>query len=271
MALFGKLFEKKVCDICGEEIGLLGNRKLEDGNCCKACAAKLSPWFDERRHSTVESIREQIEYREENLRQLESFHTTRTISSDRFSILLDEDQQKFVVMKNRTKLLEYNPDILDFSQVTGARLDVDSSRHEIMREVKRGDQTERVSYNPPRYEYSYDFHYIINVNHPYFDDIRFDLNNSNVEITPAYGGGMIRGTAPQPFDPSMNPEYQEYERIGKEITDVLMGARSEARAAKAEEQNPSIVTCPFCGAQTAVTSSGKCEYCGGYVGPELRG
>ena len=32
MAFFG-LFDKKICAICGGEIGLLGNRKLEDGNC----------------------------------------------------------------------------------------------------------------------------------------------------------------------------------------------------------------------------------------------
>lgn len=51
------LFDKKVCDICGEKIGLLGNRKLDDGNLCKDCAKKLSPWFEERRHSTVEDIR----------------------------------------------------------------------------------------------------------------------------------------------------------------------------------------------------------------------
>jgi len=31
------LFDKKYCDICGEKIGLLGNRKLEDGNLCKDC------------------------------------------------------------------------------------------------------------------------------------------------------------------------------------------------------------------------------------------
>ncbi len=49
---------KKVCDICGEKIGLLGNRKLDDGNLCKDCAKKLSPWFEERRHSTVEDIKE---------------------------------------------------------------------------------------------------------------------------------------------------------------------------------------------------------------------
>ena len=40
------LFDKKNCDICGEKIGLLGNRKLDDGNLCKNCASKLSPWFE---------------------------------------------------------------------------------------------------------------------------------------------------------------------------------------------------------------------------------
>ena len=40
MGFFGKLFEKKNCDICGGEIGLLGNRKLEDGNLCKESARK---------------------------------------------------------------------------------------------------------------------------------------------------------------------------------------------------------------------------------------
>ena len=34
------LFDKKYCDICGEKIGLLGNRKLENGNLCKNCSQK---------------------------------------------------------------------------------------------------------------------------------------------------------------------------------------------------------------------------------------
>jgi formylmethanofuran dehydrogenase subunit E len=41
MGILGKMFEKKNCDVCGEEIKLLGNRKLEDGNLCKNCANKL--------------------------------------------------------------------------------------------------------------------------------------------------------------------------------------------------------------------------------------
>ena len=43
------LFDKKYCDFCGSKIGLLGNKKLEDGNMCKDCASKLSPWFSDRR------------------------------------------------------------------------------------------------------------------------------------------------------------------------------------------------------------------------------
>ena len=60
------LFDKKYCDICKNKIGLLGNRKLEDGNLCKDCAKKLSPWCDDRRHSTVQKIAAQLEYREKN-------------------------------------------------------------------------------------------------------------------------------------------------------------------------------------------------------------
>ena len=60
------LFDKKYCDVCGEKIGLLGNKKLEDANLCKKCAAKLSPWFNERRHSTLEEIKQQLAYREDN-------------------------------------------------------------------------------------------------------------------------------------------------------------------------------------------------------------
>ena len=70
------LFDKKYCDICGEKIGLLGNRKLEDGNLCKDCAKKLSPWFSDRRNSTVSEIKEQLAYREKNRERAAQFRTT---------------------------------------------------------------------------------------------------------------------------------------------------------------------------------------------------
>lgn len=51
------LFDKKYCDVCGAKIGFLGNRKLEDGSLCKDCAGKLSPFFSDRRNSTVAEIK----------------------------------------------------------------------------------------------------------------------------------------------------------------------------------------------------------------------
>ena len=44
----------------------MGNQKLEDGNLCKDCAKQFSPWFSDRRRSTVEDIKRQLAYREEN-------------------------------------------------------------------------------------------------------------------------------------------------------------------------------------------------------------
>ena len=145
------LFDKKYCDICGEKIGLLGNRKLENGNLCKECAKKLSPWFSDRRNSTVEEIKAQLAYREENRQKVAAFHTTRTLGTNT-KVLLDEDAGKFMVTRARD-LQEANPDVLDFSDVTGCNLDIDESSTELKREDKDGKE---VSHNPPRYEYSYD-------------------------------------------------------------------------------------------------------------------
>ena len=73
------LFDKKYCDFCGNKIGLLGNRKFEDGNMCKDCASKLSPWFDGRRHSTKAELTAQLESREANRQAVAAFRTTRSL------------------------------------------------------------------------------------------------------------------------------------------------------------------------------------------------
>lgn len=59
------------------------------------------------------------------------FHTTRALG-DNTKVLLDEDAGKFMVTSARN-LIEANPDVLDFSQVTGCRVDVDESRSELKR------------------------------------------------------------------------------------------------------------------------------------------
>ena len=200
------LFDKKYCDICGEKIGLLGNRKLENGNLCKNCAKKLSPWFSDRRNSTVEEIKAQLAYREANQEKVAAFHTTRTLGTNT-KVLLDEDAGKFMVTRARD-LQEANPDVLDFADVTGCNLDIDESRSELKREDKDGEE---VSYNPPRYEYSYDFYITIFVNNPYFDEMRFQLNSSSVDITPP---------------PAMRPGMTEHLPMVARVTSSIMGMRT---------------------------------------------
>ena len=299
------LFDKKFCDICGNKIGLLGNRKLEDGNLCKDCAAKLSPWFSERRSSTVEAIREQLAYREENQQKVADFNVTRTLG-DEYTVFLDEDHGKFCVSRDRD-LRTGNPDILDFTQVTGCELDVEESKDEVKREDEEGKQ---VSYDPPRYDYSYDFYIDLRVNHPWFDQMRFRINPSTVNVEygstmaagapaaaarpappsppphgqhPAPGGRppMKPGTRPAAdvakqalfggttaaFDPTTNAEYQRYMTMGQEIKEAILRVRQEARDSAAEANAPkTAVQCPHCGASTIPDANGCCEFCGGAIG-----
>ena len=244
------LFDKKFCDICGQKIGVFGNRKLEDGNLCKDCAAKLSPFFSERRASTVAEIREQLSYREANREEVGRFHATRSLGRNT-KVLLDEDARRFVVTSARD-LVQANPDVLDYSQVTGCELDINENKTEL--KVKNA-QGQMVSYVPPRYEYSYDFNMIIRVNHQYFDTMRFKLNSSSVK-TPRMVSQAVVGAMPQ--------EYREYYEIGKEIENTLTSARQEIRdEVKAAAAPKQAVKCPHCGASTIPDASGCCEYCGG--------
>ena len=276
MGLFGKLFEKKECSVCGGEIGLLGNRKLEDGNLCKSCAAKLSPWFSDRRQSTVEEIKEQLDYREANREKVAAFRTTRTLG-ERTKVLLDEDAGLFMVTAARN-LEEANPDVLSFSDVTGCKLDIDESKTEI---EYRDAEGERQSFNPRRYAYSYDFYIVIHVNHPYFNEIRFQLNSDSVDNgaetlldgpedmrMPLGGlraklGGSLTSNAEEVRS---SVEYRQYEEMGMEIRDALLQVRQQVRDEAAAAAAPrTAITCPYCGATTTPDASGCCEFCGGAV------
>ena len=272
------LFKKKDCDICGEQIKLFA-RKVDDGNICKNCNNKLSPWFNERRRSTLADIRAQLDYRAENEEAVKQFQVTRTIG-DNYKVLLDENAKKFLVT-NRRKWQEGNPDILDYSMVTGVTLKTDEHEHELKR---KGPDGKEVSYNPPVYEYSYEFDCTIHVNHPYFDEMTFQLNNSPVEagkqslgaagqnmqlnagggLAGAIAGGIMGALgAGQTGANVVNPEIQMYHDMANEIKMTLLAARQEARdeqiAANAPKQ---AVNCPNCGATTMPDANGCCEYCG---------
>ena len=277
MGFFSKLFEKKECALCGGEIGLLGNRKLEDGNMCKDCAAKLSPWFSDRRNSTVQEISEQLQYREQNRAELRNFHAARSIGQY-YKIFVEEQAGvpvRFVVTRENN-YAEANADIICFKNVTSCTTDIKEHKVELK---YRNDQNEMVSYDPPRYRYQYDFYIELTIaNNPYFDEIEFKINRDSVDIETEDFGRKAKTGIGQfllsmvEFNPENYAEYREYKAMCEEIKMVFECGRkgvADAVQATAPDKTPEVGVqpaeirpkfCPECGAPA---SAGKfCEHCG---------
>lgn len=272
MDFFKKILEKKECSICQKEIGLLGNRKLEDGNMCKECEKKLSPWFAERRHTTVEDIQKQLSDRMLNYENLKDFHPT-TVLGDEYKMHI-EDQHgipyRFVVSKTNSFLNE-NADLLYFSDISSCMLDIQESNIELK---YTNSQKERVSYNPPRYEYRYDFYVIMRImNNPYFDEIRFKLNPRTIKMETEksphrHGYSYMTNSL---MDPTYNPEWQKYKRMYDDIEYFVNRARNNplprqviTPSVPTNTTNSSIRFCSYCG--TKFTGGLFCKECGHQIG-----
>ncbi|MBR2183487.1 MAG: DUF4428 domain-containing protein [Acidaminococcaceae bacterium] len=267
MGFFGSLFEKRQCSICGKEMGLTERKELSGGNLCDDCAEKLSDWFstEARKASTPQQIKEQLAYREQNRQAVAQFRATRTIGKNT-KVYLDEMNRKFMVSA-ASNLQDDNPDVIDASAITNVAVDIDESKHELR---TKDDEGRSVSYNPPRYDFSYDFYVNIDVSHPYCSHRRIKVNSSSVWVRYDYlqarglsgfgnrtmgntfntGGNMsnmgnmgaaagILGAVINGIQNSMNannpaamypPEYQENMAIAEDIRVSLLNLRQPGSA-----------------------------------------
>lgn len=170
-------------------------------------------------------------------------------------------QQVYLILMGVQTENRENGLILNYSQLTGSHLDIDEGRRELRRTDKDGKQ---VSYDPPRYEYSYNFDFTITVNTPYFDEMSFRLNPRPI---------ILESEAPSVFslvrsiDPSYNIEYRRYIQLADEMRAAVDQARAVSHAAPTANRVQNIPTpaasvewiCPACGG----SNTGKfCEYCG---------
>ena len=195
------LFDKKFCDICGEKISLLGNRKLEDGNMCKDCAKLISPFMTDRRRTTVADMKEHLAYREENKEKLRGFMPMKVYGAKK-KVYIDERMGMFIVTDaDPGKWVDENADLIPLSSVMNCAFDIKEDRDEVFMKDSQGNN---VSYNPKRYRYTYDFYITITVNNRWFDEIKFQLNGHDVE-----GMGSL--------------EYRGFELAGNQIRAALMG------------------------------------------------
>ncbi|MBQ2558118.1 MAG: DUF4428 domain-containing protein, partial [Lachnospiraceae bacterium] len=196
------LFEKKFCDICGEKISLLGNHKLEDGNMCSACNKKMSSFFNGRRKTTVEEMKQHLAEREQNRAKLPLFVVGSTFG-DSQKIYIDATGQNFLVTYAAPGAFEKdNPDILPLSAITSCNTEIKENREE---EYTKDANGSRVSYNPPRYRYFYDFKITITLNWRWFNEITVKLNSSKVE-------GL------------RSNQYHNYEMMAEQARQALLGS-----------------------------------------------
>ena len=170
-------------------------------------------------------------------------------------------QQVYLILMDVQTENRENGLILNYLQLTGSHLDIDEGRRELRRTDKDGKQ---VSYDPPRYEYSYNFDFTITVDTPYFDEMSFRLNPRPI---------ILEFEAPSVFslvrsiDPSYNIEYRRYIQLADEMRAAVDQARAVSHAAPTANKVQNIPTpaasvewiCPACGG----SNTGKfCEYCG---------
>ena len=187
------------------------------------------------KYSDYDDIKKQLEYREQNKSAVASFSATRTLGTASTKLLIDDNAKKFMVTSAKD-LNAANPDVLDFSQAVGCDLDVKENRHEIRTTDSSGKS---VSYNPPRYKYSYEFHAIIRVDHPYFDDMKFALSNGYIEVgeqpmNPGQSGGWSVSRSGFNLFGNKIDEYYKCVDCGNEIKAAVDAMRSSAAQAASQ-------------------------------------
>ena len=166
---------------------------------CSKCATKLSPFFTGRKKSTLDEIKAQLAYREQNRQNLNYFNATRVLGNNT-KVYIDDTQAKFVISRKSDYRSE-NADIIEIAHVISARYEVEEHKSEIYRENNEG---RRESYNPPRYDYEYEITIYITVNSPYFSDIQFELTDQRPESR-------------------YTEEFRRYEQQANEIVMALNG------------------------------------------------
>lgn len=186
MALFGKLFSKETCIVCGEDVGSLKRKRLSDGVICKDCARDLSPWFDAYKQSTTQQVQTQLRDRARAQESLRTGFTPTKVFGASDVIVVDERQRMLCVLAGAGRgnyrsveaICARNPDVFSFDDVTDVSIDTFVSGHE----VKRTVDGQQVSYNPRRYTYPCNVTLKMSVDNPYVSSMSIRFNPSTINI-----------------------------------------------------------------------------------------
>ena len=216
-----KTFEKKPCSICGTEAGVFSRDNLKDGVLCSSCRSRLSPFVGIYSGTTVEGVQAHLAYRKACSEEFSKMKITK-VFGDEARIHVDEYQGKFAVFNGRAV-----PDILDFSQVQSCTLEIKhdpQSSIDVYEEKTTDAEGKRISYDPKRYCFTYTFGVKMEVDHPQFKRLEFNLYTKKMYVHVTEYPGFSIGT----FNPRVDNGYYQLEKKYNEFVTYMNIARGQA-------------------------------------------
>ena len=221
------IFSKKECSICGDASGLLSNRKLADGNLCKECRARLSPFYNLTGKDTVAGVAAQLAYREQNLAELDRFRPTVAVGGAG-KVFIDMEMGKFT-LASEDELHNGNPDLFDLSGLRSCTL-------EVRERYNRGDDDEPSSYD-------YDFYLKFSVDHPFVRNFTYGYSGVTVstghrikesEVQKIYYGQKEMKTGLSAFFSGVSRKamesYLNQYSLAQDMIEALTGAAAAFRS-----------------------------------------
>lgn len=209
------------CILCGTEATSFGSRTVAEGWLCGGCIEKMSPWFRLRRDITPEELRVHLAYRENNKALLSDFRPTVRLWRNP-TLYLDDIHQRFAVSDALTKdFPTENPDILEYGQILQCDVQIEESRTEL-KQFSPG--LGRISYRPKRYNYRFHVWVRILVSHPFFQEMRFRLNQRPLVVRGYNVAASVLGKVVKDRD------YQSCVQTAEKMREVLMKARDTVPA-----------------------------------------
>ena len=238
------IFSKKDCSICGDKSGLLSNKKLADGNLCKECRAQLSPFYNVTKEDTVAGIAAQLQYREQNLAELDRFRPT-IAAGGAGKVFIDPQLGKFT-LASEDELRNGNPDLFDLSALRSCSY---YSRERIYKGDKETNESDR---------FEYDFYLKFSMEHPFLRSFSYRYNDRSVscrgrrirdeEIQKIYlGQKEMRGGVASFFtgvDRRAMEQYLDMYALGQDMIEALNRAAAGVRSGPVYQQQAPVYQQP---------------------------
>lgn len=111
------LFDKKFCDICGDKVNLLTQKKLSDGQLCSDCKQKLGSFTSGWKQRTVQDVKAHLELREQNKQKYQQFNCTAAAGGRNSTLQADFNHRWFIFAVDNIDFRSGNPQLFEFSQL----------------------------------------------------------------------------------------------------------------------------------------------------------